>query len=903
MIDSPAVLAPTATPAPTGEADRPQDYVADISFDAMGLSPELRRAIVDRGYATPTPVQARAFGPVTAGRDLIVRSKTGTGKTAAFGMPIIDRIPMGTRTVKALIMCPTRELAIQVAAELAELAKYRDIRVTAIYGGASMKVQEDALDAGSAIIVGTPGRVYDHIRRGNLKLDTAAHAVLDEADEMLNQGFYEEVTRILDCLPKGRQVLLFSATVPEDIQRLIAKYTTNAETLLLSGDVFTVEHIHHVRYDVSDAYPKPRNLLYLLEMEEPDNAIVFCNTRSDTELVTAVLNRNGFDAELLNGDLPQSQRERVMGKIKRGEVAYMVATDIAARGIDISDLGHVINYSLPEDPAVYLHRVGRTGRIGKKGVALNLVTGKELMTLTALERKYSVKFETRTMPTAESATKLWTERHVKALLEGSQGSIYEGYLGLAGEIKKRPDADALIAFMMREFFVHKRMDKARSGAPESETEAAAETAPPPPPREERSSRGGRDRDRGPRREGRDGPRRDERPRREDRPREDRPRRESTAETQTAVAAVAPAPSVHEAITAPGGIAAVPTPPPSTDLLIQAPAPLAPVSHDTSLAPREERPRREDRPRREPRERRDFDDAPAAHHAGPRLSDKELFAKMQQQNAPAVQSSNVTMVSSPGNPAQAPVAPPAAPKKMSDRERFDALMAGKPLPPIAEAPAREETHAPARTASYEADAAPAAAPALGGNEVRATRPRREGEREGRGHGRDRDGRRDRGDRGERHERPRRAESTGGTHIEEVAATRSKEGDQALLAALKNGQPLPDLGDPTVADAGGEAAGEGRGRSRRGRDRKAPELPPIEPGDARLWLNLGRADGMDASMLPGALEAAGAPSGKVKHADIRGTFSYVVVADADAGSFEALQGKNHGEKPIKIERARR
>jgi ATP-dependent RNA helicase DeaD len=351
---------------PTGSSERPQEYVADVSFDELGLSPELRRAIGDRGYTHPTPVQAKAYGPARAGKDLIVRSKTGTGKTAAFGLPLIDQIPMGTREVRALIMCPTRELALQVSHELTALAKYRDVQVMSIYGGASMKEQEDALKAGASIVVGTPGRVFDHIRRGNLKLNTCRHAVLDEADEMLNQGFYEEVTRILDHLPKERQVLLFSATVPEDIQRLIARYTKEPETLLLSGDVYTVEHIQHVRYELSDAYPKPRNLLYMLELEDPDNAIIFCNTRDDTELVTAVLNRVGFDAELLNGDLPQKERERVMGRIKRGEVAFMVATDLAARGIDISDLGHVINYSLPEDAAVYLHRVGRTGRIGKE---------------------------------------------------------------------------------------------------------------------------------------------------------------------------------------------------------------------------------------------------------------------------------------------------------------------------------------------------------------------------------------------------------------------------------------------------------------------------------------------------------------------------------------------------------
>ncbi len=468
--------------------DGPQDYVADIGFDDLPISPEVRRALAERGYARPTPVQAKAFAPAFAGRDLIVRSKTGTGKTAAFGLPLLERIDPKDKEVRALVLCPTRELALQVAAEVGDLGKYRGIKVAAIYGGASMKAQEDALETGVHIVVGTPGRVYDHIRRKNLKLEGCRHVVLDEADEMLNQGFFEEVTRILDCLPQGRQVLLFSATVPPDIQRLIAKYTTSPEALLLSGDVLTVDHIHHIRYDVTDAYPKPRNLVYVLEMEEPDNAIIFCNTRDDTALVTAVLNRTGFDAELLNGDLPQSERERVMAKVKRGEVAFMVATDIAARGIDISDLQYVINYSLPEDPAVYLHRVGRTGRIGKKGVAINLISGRELGTLSALEKKYGIVFEKRQMPSPEEALKLWTERHVRDIKEAAASSVYEGYLALAGALKARTDADDLIGFLLKSFFHHLRVDKAQAVLAE---ERAAGLPPREPKRErgERSERG------------------------------------------------------------------------------------------------------------------------------------------------------------------------------------------------------------------------------------------------------------------------------------------------------------------------------------------------------------------------------------------------------------------------------
>jgi ATP-dependent RNA helicase DeaD len=225
--------------------------------------------------------------------------------------------------------------------------------------------------------------------------------------------------------------------------------------------VFTVEHIQNVLYHLVDQYPKPRNLLYLIEREDPDSAIVFCNLRTDTELVANVLNRNGFDAEMLNGDLPQKERERVMARVKRGELRFMVATDIAARGIDISDLSHVINYSLPEDPAVYLHRVGRTGRIGKKGTAISLVSGAELNTLSALEKKYGVTFETRKLPTPDEARELWTGKHVRELRDAmQQGQAFEAFLPLAQDLMARDDGKVLLAYALRYFFVHHRMERA-----------------------------------------------------------------------------------------------------------------------------------------------------------------------------------------------------------------------------------------------------------------------------------------------------------------------------------------------------------------------------------------------------------------------------------------------------------
>ncbi|WP_373044569.1 DEAD/DEAH box helicase [Vulgatibacter sp.] len=518
---------------PTSEETTPSsEYQSDVTFAELPLSDEIKRSIADRGYTHPTPVQAQAIPKVIEGKDLIVRSKTGTGKTAAFSIPVLERLPAGSRKPLGLVLCPTRELALQVAEEATALGQHKDLRVAAIYGGAPMGAQVKALEDGAELIVGTPGRVYDHIRRGTLDLSGAMVAVLDEADEMLSMGFFEEVTRILDKLPKSRQTLLFSATVPPDIERLIRKYLKDPETLLLSGDVYTVEGIAHVAYKMVEDYPKPRNLLYLLELENPDSAIIFANTRDDTSLVTAVLNRNGYDAELLNGDLPQKERERVMAKVKKGEVRYMVATDIAARGIDISDLSHVINYSLPEDPAVYLHRVGRTGRIGKTGTAISLVGGREYLTRGTLEKQFNIQFEERKLPNAEEARKLWTERHVAELREGMGASVFEAFIPLAQELKKRTDGEFLIAYALKYFFQHHRMEKVKEKLLAEGAEAAREEA--PPRRREREER----RDRGAR--GERGPRRERPERRE--PRERRPRAVTGEEGE--VAATLPVPHVH-----------------------------------------------------------------------------------------------------------------------------------------------------------------------------------------------------------------------------------------------------------------------------------------------------------------------------------------------------------------------
>ena len=510
------------------------DYVSETTFDALGLSEAVRRAIAERGYERPTPVQTAAYRPVRDGRDMIVRSKTGTGKTAAFAIPILEMIPEGRRKPSALVMCPTRELALQVADEFSALARHKDLRVVAIYGGAPMGEQLQKLEAGAEIIVGTPGRIFDHVRRKTLRLEETMVSVLDEADEMLNMGFFEEVTRILDHLPEDCQQLLFSATVPADIEQIIREYLKDPETILLSGDEYQVENIHNVMYPTVDSYPKPRNLLYMIEIEEPEAAIIFCNTRTDTSLVNAVLNRNGYDAELLNGDLPQKERERVMAKVKRGEVRFMVATDIAARGIDISDLSHVVNYSLPEDPGVFLHRVGRTGRIGKKGTSLSLVSGGDIHTLSALQKKYGIAFEEKKLPTPEEARHVWTERHVAELKDAMSSSVFEAFIPLAQTLRDRPDGEWLLAFALKYFFTHHRIEKVQDL---HKAEHKREEHERRDRHEPRSEVRGRDREReGGRERGRDG-RRERRERGEgEAPRAGRAREENRAAASAAEAA-------------------------------------------------------------------------------------------------------------------------------------------------------------------------------------------------------------------------------------------------------------------------------------------------------------------------------------------------------------------------------
>ena len=463
-------------------------HLSGRRFADFPLSAEILKGILDYGFEYATPVQAQTIEPGLAGKDLLVRAKTGTGKTAAFGIPIIERIEDNTGAPRAIILAPVRELAQQIAEELGTLAVNRDLKFAVLVGGVAIGPQEKALEHGAEIIVGTPGRVLDHIRRGNLDLSAAQAACLDEADEMFSMGFYQDVCKILDACKDDRQILLFSATMDRETEKLIQRYTTDAEEIYLSTDGDTVEGIDHVLYETSPSFHKARALLYLLDMEDPDNAIIFCNTREDTATVASYLDRQGLDCQLLSGELPQGQRSRVMAKVKAGEVRFLVSTDVAARGIDISDLTHVVNYSLPQDPAVYMHRIGRTGRIGNKGVAISLAGGADLSTRTTLERERGVVFEVRELPDEETAVRKRVERQAKQIRSAMGTMVFESYLPTVRALKDMKGGDALLAASLRAFFQWDRERRAVASGVDSLTAISDKRR---EDRERKAERGGR----------------------------------------------------------------------------------------------------------------------------------------------------------------------------------------------------------------------------------------------------------------------------------------------------------------------------------------------------------------------------------------------------------------------------
>lgn len=329
-----------------------------VRFEDLGLRPQILRAVMEMGFEAATPIQARAMPIIMEGRDVIGQAQTGTGKTAAFGIPLLEKIDPKSKKLQALVLCPTRELAIQVADEIRRLCRFmHGIKVLPIYGGQDIGKQIRSLKGGIQLIIGTPGRVMDHMRRHTLKLENLHTVVLDEADEMLNMGFREDIEDILKEVPEERQTILFSATMPKPILEITKNYQKNAELVKVVKKELTVQNIDQYYYEVK-AKNKEEVLSRLLDMYNPKLSLVFCNTKRRVDELTSALQGRGYFAEGLHGDMKQSQRDRVMNGFRNGKTEILIATDVAARGIDVDDVEAVFNYDLPQDDEYYVHRIG-----------------------------------------------------------------------------------------------------------------------------------------------------------------------------------------------------------------------------------------------------------------------------------------------------------------------------------------------------------------------------------------------------------------------------------------------------------------------------------------------------------------------------------------------------------------
>lgn len=368
-----------------------------MKFEELPLSQEVKRGVADLGFTEMFPIQRVAIPRLLEGNNVVGQAKTGTGKTAAFGVPMIERIDWGSRRVQGLVLTPTRELAIQVADDINSYAKYTPLRAMTIYGGVSIERQINELRRGVHVVVGTPGRIIDHLDRGTLQLGGVKIAVLDEADRMLDMGFIDDIDYILRRTPKQKQMSLWSATIDERTSRLHKRYIPRAEMILLSKDEIALGAIDQ-RYIRVAAFEKYEILQKLINHVHIDRALIFCRRRTTVDDISYQLRRDGYDADAIHGQLSQARRERVLGSFREGKLSMMVATEVAARGLDIEDVPYIINYDIPLDPLMYFHRIGRTARAGKTGIAITLVTFEEDLEMKRIEAMTMTKIRKMTLP-------------------------------------------------------------------------------------------------------------------------------------------------------------------------------------------------------------------------------------------------------------------------------------------------------------------------------------------------------------------------------------------------------------------------------------------------------------------------------------------------------------------------
>lgn len=427
-------------------------------FEALGLENAIVEALNKKGYVTPTPIQQKVI-PIllNGGLNVIGQAQTGTGKTAAFGLPVLQNIQENTGEVQSLILAPTRELAIQVAEEIRSFKGSKKINIATVYGGQSIDKQIQELRRGSEIVVGTPGRVIDLMKRKKLDISNIKYFILDEADEMLNMGFIEDIEWIIAQSNDEKQVLLFSATMPKKILKLAKKYMGNYEVLAVEKTELTTENTEQVYYSCF-ARDKMNIIRRILQAESDFYGIIFTNTKMNADDVTRQLASLGFKAEALHGDIAQNQRERILKRFKDEKCKILVATDVAARGIDVNDLTHVINYSLPQDPEAYVHRIGRTGRAGKKGKAISLVEKGEYRHLMLIQNNAKTDIKEEKLPSVEDLIVQKREELRDKILNTELSEKDEMYQNMAIDLLSQGDAQEIMAAVLKNAF-HKKLDK------------------------------------------------------------------------------------------------------------------------------------------------------------------------------------------------------------------------------------------------------------------------------------------------------------------------------------------------------------------------------------------------------------------------------------------------------------
>ena len=424
-----------------------------IKFEDLPISDDIKRAVIEMGFEEPSPIQSQSIPVILSGKDVIGQAQTGTGKTAAFSIPLLEMINPEEKNVQAVVLCPTRELAIQVSTEIRKIGKYmHGIKSLPVYGGQPIERQIKALKSGVQIVIGTPGRVIDHINRKTLKMDNVKMVILDEADEMLNMGFIDDMEEIMKSIPEERQTMLFSATMPPQIKKLSKKYLKeDAKHVAIARKELTGSTITQNYFEVNGSQ-RLEALCRLIDLDNPSAGIIFCRTKKGVDELVASMQAKGYMVEGMHGDMSQIQRIKTLNKFKNGSLKFLVATDVAARGIDVDGVTHVFNYELPQDIESYVHRIGRTGRAGREGTAYSIITPKEFGFLKQIKNVTKSNIERKQVPTVQeiynAKFKIMTEE-VSSIIEAED---YSKFVDIATELTQTHDSVKVIASLLQSQF-------------------------------------------------------------------------------------------------------------------------------------------------------------------------------------------------------------------------------------------------------------------------------------------------------------------------------------------------------------------------------------------------------------------------------------------------------------------